>query len=180
MGAEITDIAAVGGVIADLRKAKGLTQNELGERLGVSFQAVSKWERAETLPDTAILLNLADVLGTTVDFILSGGRKVLDYKGKAAVADLREGLLCLKRMRELLGKDHLIYRSAVWGVNEKMNTDIEAGFTDDYIFEAFLAEAVIQKLMAGVYVDITDIRNSFRHDHFREIVREYAAKYGIR
>ena len=35
----------VGEQIAALRKAKGLTQNQLGERLSVSFQAVSKWER---------------------------------------------------------------------------------------------------------------------------------------
>ena len=56
------DIKSVGNMIAEQRKAKGLTQNELGERLSVSFQAVSKWERGETLPDTAILLDLADVL----------------------------------------------------------------------------------------------------------------------
>ncbi len=39
------DIEKVGNQIAELRKNKGLTQSDLGERLGVSFQAVSKWER---------------------------------------------------------------------------------------------------------------------------------------
>ncbi len=39
------DTRKIGEQIAALRKSKGLTQNELGERLGVSFQAVSKWER---------------------------------------------------------------------------------------------------------------------------------------
>ena len=39
------NIKKVGEQIAALRKAKGITQNELGERIGVSFQAVSKWER---------------------------------------------------------------------------------------------------------------------------------------
>lgn len=43
----------VGSQIAMRRKEKGITQNELGDRIGVSFQAVSKWERGETLPDTA-------------------------------------------------------------------------------------------------------------------------------
>ena len=61
------EIKTVGNQIAMLRKQKGLTQNDLGERLGVSFQAVSKWERGETLPDTAILLDMAEVLETTVD-----------------------------------------------------------------------------------------------------------------
>ena len=67
----------VGEQIAVLRKGKGLTQNDLGERLGVTFQSVSKWERGETLPDTAILVDLADVLETTVDFILTGGERIL-------------------------------------------------------------------------------------------------------
>ena len=71
------DTKIVGNQIAVLRKGKGLTQSELGERLGVSFQAVSKWERGETLPDTAILLDLAEVLETSVDYILSGGCQVL-------------------------------------------------------------------------------------------------------
>ena len=39
------DTNLVGNQIAILRRNKGLTQNELGERLGISFQAVSKWER---------------------------------------------------------------------------------------------------------------------------------------
>ena len=39
------DMKTVGNQIAALRKEKGLTQAELGERLGISFQAVSKWER---------------------------------------------------------------------------------------------------------------------------------------
>lgn len=80
------DSKLVGAQIARLRKEKGLTQNDLGDRLGVSFQAVSKWERGETLPDTAILLDLANALETSVDFILTGGSQVLRYRGKLHIA----------------------------------------------------------------------------------------------
>ena len=45
----IMDMKKVGEQIAALRRANGLTQNELGERLGVSFQSVSKWERGGSL-----------------------------------------------------------------------------------------------------------------------------------
>ena len=65
------DMKRVGNQIALLRKSKGLTQSELGERLGISFQAVSKWERGVTLPDTAILVDLAQILETSVDYILT-------------------------------------------------------------------------------------------------------------
>ena len=163
-----------------LRKAKGLTQSELGERLGVSFQAVSKWERGETLPDTALLPDLARVLETSVDYILSGGERQLEYKGKISVADMKKGLDCIKNMGEYLGKENIIYRSAIKGINTEMNTDIEIAFSDDYVFEAFLAEAIIQSLLQGMYVDISDVKNNFKHEHFKNIVVNYCDRYGIK
>ena len=44
-GVITVDMRKVGGRIAALRRGKGLTQEQLGDRLGVTFQAVSKWER---------------------------------------------------------------------------------------------------------------------------------------
>lgn len=166
--------------IAVLRKAKGLTQSELGERLGVSFQAVSKWERGETLPDITLLPNLAKILETTVDFILSSDEKAVEYKGRFSVADMRKGLNCLKYAGEYLGTDNLIYRSAIKGINTELNTDIEKAFSDDYVYEAFLAEAIIQNLISGMYVDITDVKNNFKHEHFKNIVVGYCHKHGIK
>lgn len=174
------DIKSVGSQISMLRKQKGLTQNELGERLGISFQAVSKWERGETLPDTAILLDLAEVLETTVDYILTGGCKVLNYKGKISVTQMADGINSLKHMGELLGKDNMLYRCAIDGTKTKMNTNIEDAFTDDRVFECFVAEAIIQNLIAGQYIDLTDVKNGFRHEHFRNIVLGYCEKYGIK
>ena len=174
------DTQKIGGQIATLRKQKGLTQNELGERLGVSFQAVSKWERGETLPDITILPDMAKVLETTVDFILCGDEKSIEYNGKISVSDMINGLRNLENMGRLLEKDNIIYRSAINGINKEMNTDIEEAFTDDYAFEAFVAEAVIQNLIAGAYVDITDVKNSFKHEHFRKIVLNFCEKYGLK
>lgn len=174
------DINSVGSQISMLRKQKGLTQNELGERLGISFQAVSKWERGETLPDTAILLDLAEVLETTVDYILTGGCKVLNYKGKISVAQMADGINSLKHMGDLLGKDNILYRYAIDGINTKMNTNIEDAFTDDRVFECFVAEAIIQNLIAGQYIDLTDVKNGFKHESFRDAVLGYCEKYGIK
>lgn len=174
------NIEKVGNQIAILRKKKGLTQNDLGERLGITFQAVSKWERGETLPDTAILPDLANVLETTVDFILIGGEKMVEYKGKINVSDMINGLKCLENMGILLGKENIIYRSAIKGINEHMNTDIEEAFTNDYAFEAFVAEAVIQNLNMGAYVDLTDVKINFKHEHFKKIVVDFCMKHGIK
>ena len=170
----------VGEQIAVLRKAKGITQSELGERIGVSFQAVSKWERGETLPDITVLPDLAKVLETTVDFILLGSEKVVEYKGKFTVTDIKKGLNCLKNAGEYLGTENIIYRAAIKGINNDLNTDIEEAFTNDYVFEAFLAEAIIQNLISGLYVDISDVKNNFKHDHFKNIVVDYCNRYGIK
>lgn len=174
------DIQIVGSQIAMLRKQKCLTQSELGQRLGVSFQAVSKWERGEALPDITLLPDLAKVLETTIDFILCSDEKAVEYKGKFSVADMKKGLNCLKYAGEYLGTDNLIYRAAIKGINTDLNTDIEKAFSDDYIYEAFLAEAIIQNLILGLFVDISDVKNNFKHDHFKNIVVEYCNKHGIK
>ena len=57
----------VGANIARLRKSRGLTQAELAERINYSDKAVSKWERAESLPDVLTLISLAEQLGTDMN-----------------------------------------------------------------------------------------------------------------
>ena len=174
------NIEKVGEQIAVLRKSKGLTQSELGERIGVSFQAVSKWERGETLPDITLLPDLARILETTIDFILLGSEKVIEYKGKFTVTDVKKGLNCLKNVGEYFGAENIIYRAAIKGINTELNTNIEEAFSNDYIFEAFLSEAIIQNLISGLYVDISDVKNNFKHEHFKNIVVDYCNRHGIK
>lgn len=57
--------------ITDLRRAAGLTQLELAEKLNYSDKAVSKWERGESLPDVAILKQIADLFHVTMDYLVS-------------------------------------------------------------------------------------------------------------
>jgi len=173
------DNKKIGATIATLRNNKNMTQTELGERIGVSFQAVSKWERGETLPDISILPSLADILETTIDYILRCGEPNFSFKGKIKVSDMIEGINHLKKVGELLGSENIIYRYAINGINNGMNTDIEPAFSDDFVFEAFVGEAVIQNLMQGMYVDVTDVMRSFKHEHFRNVVLEYVKKYSI-
>ena len=58
--------------ILHVRKEQGLTQKELGDRLGVTAQAVSKWERGENFPDTELLLTIARTFDMSVDDLLRG------------------------------------------------------------------------------------------------------------
>lgn len=65
----------VGARIASLRREADLTQAELAEKLGISYQAVSSWERGASMPDIGKLMDLARALNVTVDTLL-GGEKV--------------------------------------------------------------------------------------------------------
>lgn len=65
----------LGERIATLRREKGMTQDAVAERLGVSGQAVSKWENGISYPDITILPEIAKLFGVTVDELLSGKKK---------------------------------------------------------------------------------------------------------
>lgn len=64
----------IGSFIAILRKANGMTQRELAEKLNVSDKAVSRWERDECAPDLTLIPVLAEIFGVTSDELLRGER----------------------------------------------------------------------------------------------------------
>ena len=64
----------IGKFIAVLRKANGLTQAELAEKLFVSDKTVSRWERDESAPDLELIPVIADLFGVTSDDLLRGER----------------------------------------------------------------------------------------------------------
>ena len=65
----------IGGFIAALRKANGMTQKELAEKLNVSDKTVSRWERDDGAPDLSVIPTIAEIFGVTCDELLRGERK---------------------------------------------------------------------------------------------------------
>ncbi len=65
----------LGEMISSLRKEKGMTQNELAEKMNVTDKAVSKWERNLSCPDVNSIPTLAEVLGITVEELLNAQTK---------------------------------------------------------------------------------------------------------
>lgn len=72
----------IGKFIAQRRKDVGLTQLQLGESLGITDRAVSKWETGKAMPDTSIMLALCDILGITVNDLLCGEVVAMEQKGE--------------------------------------------------------------------------------------------------
>ncbi len=66
------DLIKNGKLLCDLRKAKGMTQKQVADRLGILPKTVSKWETGHGFPDVSLVSSLADVLGVSERILLSG------------------------------------------------------------------------------------------------------------
>jgi len=90
------DQVKIGRFVAECRKGKGLTQAKLAEALGITDRAVSKWETGKSMPDASLMLPLCEILGISVNELLSGERIEMENYSKIA----EENLLALKRQQE--------------------------------------------------------------------------------
>ena len=85
-----------GTFISECRKEKRMTQAQLAEKLNITDRAVSKWETGKSMPDSSVMLELCEILGITVNELLSGER--IDMESYEKKAD--ENLIALKRKDE--------------------------------------------------------------------------------
>lgn len=76
------DQVKIGKFIASCRKNKNLTQMQLAEKLNITDRAVSKWENGKSMPDSSVMLGLCNILGITVNDLLSGEVVTMDNYNK--------------------------------------------------------------------------------------------------
>ena len=112
--------------IADLRKIKKITQQELADRIGVSFQTISKWETGVNMPDITILPLLADFFNVSTDQLL--GLKPLEGETylpeKTATKDFWNQKLeyLLRTRKNYWNEDYARFLvSQVWKITEPVS-----------------------------------------------------------
>ena len=105
------DQIKIGRFIQEKRKSKNLTQLELAEKLNITDRAISKWECGKSLPDASIMLELCEILGISVNELLTG--EELEMKDYDKQAELN--LLELKKQKEASDK-RLLNMEIVTGV----------------------------------------------------------------
>lgn len=116
-----------GAFLCERRKEKGLTQQELADRLFISNKAVSKWERGQSLPDIALLTPLAEMLGVTVAELLKGERLSGETMDSREVEDLLSQALQLsEEAGERKGRTRKRWQT-LWGRSLAVSL-LEAGF----------------------------------------------------
>ena len=108
----------LGAMIAELRKAQGMTQLELADKMGVTDKAVSKWERDLSCPDVNSLPNLAAILGVSVDDLMQvktdaskpkqGMQETIDLIFKGVAVAMGVGVVVLAVLDELPVKSGMV------------------------------------------------------------------------
>lgn len=101
------DQIKIGRFIAERRKLQGLTQAQLAEKLNITDRAVSKWETGRSLPDATLMLALCEILGISVNELLSGEKVTMENNQE------KNEQLLLEMAKEIERKNKTIW-SAMW------------------------------------------------------------------
>lgn len=128
---------SIGSFIAALRKASGLTQRELAERLNVSDKAVSRWEREESLPDLSLIPAIAEIFGVTADELLRGERR------KEGESLPRAGEKSEKQLKNLINRSLLRFNN---------RSIIAAGVTLAGLIAAMVANVGFNKAWVAFFI----------------------------
>ncbi|MBQ7101496.1 MAG: helix-turn-helix transcriptional regulator, partial [Clostridia bacterium] len=127
----------IGGFIAVLRKANGMTQRELAEKLNVSDKAVSRWERDECAPDLTLIPVLAEIFGVTSDELL---------RGEKATARQTEETVAAKTQKQL---DRLLEANAT---KLKIRSIIASGIAAVGLIAAMICNSALLRSSLGFFV----------------------------
>ena len=170
------DTLKIGQYIQHLRKAAGMTQKDLAEKLSISFQAVSKWENGDALPDTGLLLALCEELNTTVDKLLNGGSVLLKNRKMMRVEDVIAGFEHMEAIGRCFGENSTFFTGMVEGIDRKMNIDLLTYLGDPMTREVLYAEAIIQAILFGKTVDMDEVEAMFQNKKMVGMIRKYLNK----
>lgn len=99
----------IGKFIAECRKNANLTQMQLAAKLGITDKAISKWERGLAMPDSAIMLELCEILGISVNELLSGEKISMENSNQ------KNQQLVLDMAKEIERKNQTIWTS-MWTI----------------------------------------------------------------
>ena len=142
---------AIGKFIAQKRKEKNLTQEQLAEKLGVSNKTISKWENGKCMPDYSVVKNLCEALQITVAELMDGEcaevRSVRAYDDEQ-IMDL------LKRTQELEKQKNLLYGIllVVMGIALQALSHTLGGSSVKDFFSGLLLGISIVEMLVGIYI----------------------------
>ena len=109
------DLMKIGRFLQDLRREKGITQEELAEKVGVARRTVSRWETGNNMPDLDILIELSDYYDVELREILNGERKSEHMNEELKETVLQVADYSSEEKARLLRRMHWMYIAGLAG-----------------------------------------------------------------
>ena len=104
------NLVAIGTFLSELRKEQGLTQEQLGEKVGVTNKTISRWETGTYLPPADALLIMSDLFSVSINEILSGKRLSAEEYKEAAEENLAQTI----KASSFTLKDKIAFYNKKW------------------------------------------------------------------
>lgn len=168
-----------GEKVRSLRTERGLTQEKLADFLGVSFQAVSKWERGDTVPDIYMLPSIASFFGVTIDYLLNYDvnkeKDISEYEKKYyQLWQARDSEALVSVMKEAIIRYPAEYRllvrylnALVWHKEKSDEAIIEAKNEIIAVYERIIDNCTVdsirmwaKKIIIGFYIKLSSIEGT--------------------
>lgn len=158
------EMKQIGKKITDLRKATNMTQMELADKLGISFQAVSNWERGNTMPDISKLPELAEIFSISVDELLNGKAPLVNAVLNDTVDEfMEEGNVTEQELADTLP---LLKPEQAEDILDK--TDVSS-FTDLSVFLPYMNEEDIGELAMAAIENGEDVSDLIFHMNSEDV-----------
>jgi transcriptional regulator with XRE-family HTH domain len=155
----VFDTAKIGQTIKTLRQKKDMTQMNLADELGVSYQAVSNWERGNSMPDISKLKDLAGILGCTIDELL-GNSPETDFVKSAIDPKAANSPVESPDLATIASVAPLLKPTETESLLEKALDSIESLNIEDVIpLAPFLSDDYLDRIIAKVDVAQSGVRS---------------------
>lgn len=151
------DQQKIGKFISFLRKEKGLTQQELAEKLGVTDKAVSKWERGLGCPDISLLVPISEIFDVSINELLLGEKK----------EELKENDI------ETVNKNIIEYSSKEINFNKKRNRHLKFSL----LVSLIILVLIVLCFSVSAYKKVTEERET---EEYIEHVESYIKELGFK
>lgn len=159
---------ALGTKISELRKARGMTQDELADKMGVSPQAVSKWENDLSMPDLPVLIELSDFFHISLDDFLKEKVQTVELLSEDKRKDIEQMFLRVYVNSENGDRVRVNLPLVLVKMARDMGLDIPQ-MTDNPMMQKIDLGMIMQLIESGVIGKLVEV-DSANGDHVEVIV----------
>lgn len=159
---------ALGTKVSELRKARGMTQDELADKMGVSPQAVSKWENDLSMPDLPVLIELSDFFHISLDDFLKEKVQTVELLSEDKRKDIEQMFLRVYVDSENGDRVRVNLPLALVKMARDMGLDIPQ-MTDNLMMQKIDLGMIMQLIESGVIGKLVEV-DSANGDHVEVIV----------